>query len=127
MKHLFAFSVMLSAVACGNTSLKYKVVGPEDFSSMIRQADGSILLDIRTPEEVVDGMIPGAEHLDFYGEDFEEAIARIDKHKPVFIYCAKGGRSRQAVDIMKSMSFREVTELKGGYDAWSAKGFATTK
>lgn len=127
MKHLFAFSFIFSAVACGNTSLKYRTVSPEDFSSLMQQSESNMLIDIRTPEEVTDGMIPGAEHIDFYGEDFETTIARIDKHKPVFIYCAKGGRSRQAVDMMKTMNFREIIELKGGYDAWSAKGFATTK
>ncbi|MEZ5030799.1 MAG: rhodanese-like domain-containing protein [Saprospiraceae bacterium] len=51
-----------------------------------------------------------------------EALQRLPKDKPVFVYCRSGNRSGQAMDQMKKMGFREVYNLQGGIGAWSAAG-----
>ena len=50
-------------------------------------------------------------------EDFSEKVAGLDKQRPAFLYCAKGGRSHQAAEIFKEQGFTEVYDLDGGYDA----------
>jgi rhodanese-related sulfurtransferase len=85
----------------------------------------AVLLDVRTPEEVAAGIIPGAVNIDFTAPDFAEKIAGLDKDKTYYVYCKVGGRSAKAIDKMKGTGFKSLYNLEGGYDAWVQKGFET--
>ena len=80
-----------------------------------------ILLDIRTPREFLSGHAPGAKNIDYYAEDFAQSLNRLNKEEAYFIYCNSGNRSRKALRIFKSLGFREVYELRGGW-MWNKKG-----
>ncbi|MBS1488433.1 MAG: rhodanese-like domain-containing protein [Bacteroidetes bacterium] len=55
--------------------------------------------------------------IDFYRDDFKEKVAKLDKSKPVFVYCLAGGRSKSAAKIMADLGFAAVYDLSGGYRA----------
>jgi rhodanese-related sulfurtransferase len=57
-------------------------------------------------------------NINVHDADFSAQLAKLDKDKPVLVYCAAGSRSARAVSIMKEMGFSEIHELKGGYNAW---------
>jgi len=63
-----------------------KVVSVEKFDKLISKKK-TALLDIRTPEEMVEGYIPGAGNVDFLAEDFKEKIQELDKSKTYLLYC----------------------------------------
>jgi rhodanese-related sulfurtransferase len=107
------------------------VVKPVDldvagFSEIIKKSPGT-LLDVRTPEEVVHGKIPGAINMDFYEDDFKKQLKSLDKNKPVYVYCASGGRSGDAAEMMSEMGFTKVYNLEGGFKAWKAAGMPVVK
>ena len=79
------------------------------------------LVDVRTANEYNGGKIENATNIDFYGSVFKTQIEKLDKSKPVMVYCASGGRSGNAAAMMKSMGFKEVYDLKGGYNGWPFK------
>ncbi len=79
-----------------------------------------VLLDVRTPEEIANGKIGEAVELDFTDESFKTKVENLDKNKEYIVYCAAGGRSAKAVDMMKSMGFNRIHNLLGGYTAWTA-------
>ena len=54
------------------------------------------LVDVRTFQEYNSGHIENAINIDFQEEDFSDEIQKIDKDRPVFIYCRSGGRSGRA-------------------------------
>ena len=83
--------------------------------------DGVVVLDVRTPEETAEGKIDGAAEIDFHAPDFQERIATLDKNATYLVYCRSGSRSASASGIMKEMGFKEVYNLLGGYQAWSAE------
>ena len=86
--------------------------GVEEFRSI----PGALLLDVRTPEEFREGHIPGSRNLPL--QDLEEAPAVIESEAvPVFLYCRSGNRSATAARILRSMGYRNVTDL-GGINAW---------
>ncbi|MCB0479160.1 MAG: rhodanese-like domain-containing protein [Crocinitomicaceae bacterium] len=87
--------------------------------------EGIIILDVRTPGETSRGMIPGAVEIDFRGANFEKEVEKLDKSKPVYIYCASGGRSKSAQEKMSSLGFKETYNLLGGFNNWSAQGLPT--
>lgn len=87
----------------------------------------SVILDVRTPEEVNAGIIPGAKVIDFRTSDFASKIGQLDKNKTYFVYCKAGGRSSRTVDMMKNAGFKHIYELDGGFDDWVNAGYPVKK
>ena len=96
------------------------------FKTKIEKGDGT-LLDVRTLGEIKSGKIKGAKHIDYYSSDFISQVSELDKKKPVYLYCASGGRSGGAMLKMKSLGFTELYNLNGGIGAWKKSGYPTIK
>ncbi len=48
-----------------------------------------------------------------------DALAHLDKQRPIAFLCHHGGRSRQAAEHFRAQGFREVFNVAGGIDAWA--------
>lgn len=97
-----------------------KDVIPKEFEQLMAK-EGVQILDVRTPAEVAEGVIPGAIHFDIYDDNFKEMLGKLDKEKPVLVYCAAGGRSGKAMGMMADLGFSEVYNLMGGMRKWSSE------
>jgi rhodanese-related sulfurtransferase/rubrerythrin len=87
---------------------------------MHRQAsDAFTLLDVRQPAEYDSGHIPGAKLIPL--PELNERLTELDFDKPVIVYCAVGGRSRVAAQMLAGKGVREVFNLSGGIKAWDSK------
>ena len=100
----------------------HEVVSPAVFKQRMSEAPGT-LVDVRTPDEWNEGVIEGARLLDFHAEGFAEAIKKTDASKPVYLYCAVGGRSFKAAQLLEKAGFTHVVELDGGMGAWQEAGY----
>ena len=80
------------------------------------------LVDVRTPSEFSEGYISYAENINVMASDFEQKIQKLDKEKPVYIYCRSGQRSNKAAQKMKELGFEEIYDLEGGILAWEKSG-----
>lgn len=80
------------------------------------------LLDVRTPGEVAEGVIEGAEVLDFMSKAFQQNYTQIPKDKSVYLYCRPGNRSGKALAFLKEKGYTSVYHLKGGTSAWLQAG-----
>jgi rhodanese-related sulfurtransferase len=96
----------------------------EEFAKYI---DGAQLLDVRTPDEWSEGIIEGATMANIHEDDFDANLAKLDKEKPVAVYCRSGGRSGKAMAKMNQLGFKEVYSLKGGIGAWREADNLTVK
>lgn len=94
-----------------------KNVSVAEFAELIKNENG-IILDVRTEGEVAAGAIDGSINIDYYSDDFQAEIDKLDKTKPIYVYCAVGGRSGNAMKMMAKKGFLEVYNLSGGYNAW---------
>lgn len=90
-------------------------------------ADSVQLVDVRTPDEWSRGHIKGAVHIDWFSDDFKVQVEKLDKDAPVRLYCAAGGRSEEAREMLRGMGFRDVLDLDGGIGAWKKSGGALVK
>ncbi len=97
-----------------------RVLSASEFKEKLSMEDRQ-LIDVRTDGEYSAGKIADAENIDFYAEDFKDQMAKLDKDKPVMLYCHSGGRSGKAARMLKDMGFKEVYDLKGGYSRWPDK------
>lgn len=77
------------------------------------------ILDVRQPNEYERGHIPGSKLIPL--PDLTERLKEIDQEKPTLVYCAVGGRSRVAAQILAGKGFDSVYNLSGGYKAWQGK------
>lgn len=81
-------------------------------------ADAFTLLDVRQPEEYESEHLPGAKLIPL--PELSGRLAELDAEKPTIVYCAIGGRSRVAAQVLAAKGFREVFNLSGGIKAWSS-------
>ena len=87
-----------------------KDVPVKEFAKLIQSGKG-VLLDVRTPAEVAKGSIKGSVNMNIFDDDFEARIDKMDKSKPVYVYCAAGGRSSEAMEMMKKKGFTEIYKI----------------
>lgn len=80
------------------------------------------LIDVRTSREYADGHIEGALNIDFRDDNFEALIAKVDKTKPIAVYCGRGRRSSKCSAYMKKAGFVKIYDLDGGITEWEFKG-----
>lgn len=93
-----------------------------DFQNKLKTTKEAQLLDVRTPEEYSQGHLEKAENIDYRNEAFKNQVEKLDKNKPVFVYCLSGGRSGQAAKILHEKGFTDVYDMQGGYLKWTSSG-----
>jgi rhodanese-related sulfurtransferase len=97
-------------------------LAPDAYQAALQAAQNVQLVDVRTPDEFRSGHLAGAMNINFHDTDFAQQMARLDKEKPLMVYCAVGGRSGKAAAQLTQMGFKNVTDLQGGFNAWKAQG-----
>lgn len=91
----------------------------QEWVAQLNNDDNAIILDVRTQDEVDDGIIPNAIHLDIYrGQGFIYEVDALDKTKNYYVYCKSGGRSAQACAIMNQLGIKNAYNLIGGFSQW---------
>ena len=100
----------------------YRNFTPQQFDLARTRNTNSVVLDVRTRDEFVEGHIPGAVLIDFKAPDFKQKVGQLDHDKLYLVHCAAGGRSAKAAELMGSLGFERVFNLEGGMKAWTAAG-----
>ncbi|MCB0702111.1 MAG: thioredoxin [Candidatus Kapaibacterium sp.] len=119
-------------MACGNkekteefgNSVISEKLDAKSFHDKMTETPDFHLIDVRTPEEYQSGNLEGSINLNIYDTEFEKELQKLDKNKPVFVYCRSGGRSASAATKMIDMGFKEVYDMKGGITAWNANNLS---
>ncbi len=86
------------------------------------RAAGSIMLDIREPDEVGQGVIPGSVTI-VRGNLEAQVENRIsDKAAPIVVLCAGGVRSAFAAKSLADLGYTNVVSMDGGFNKWKDEG-----
>ena len=80
--------------------------------------DTLVILDVRTPAEWEEGIIEGAVMIDYFSDDFDAGLAKLNPDLPVVVYCRSGGRSSKTALKLKNLGFQKVYNLREGASAW---------
>ncbi|MDQ3110732.1 MAG: thioredoxin domain-containing protein [Bacteroidota bacterium] len=110
-------------VAACHQSVKgnYASLEPKSFAKVADSLTNEQLVDVRTPSEYAAGHLEGATNLDWNGGQFQQEAGKLDKSKPVMLYCRTGGRSTEAAEWLKKEGFTNVYEMKSGITGWQAE------
>ena len=92
--------------------LGIKQISPRDLD----QKKGMMLLDVRSNKEYEQGHIPGAVHVPL--SDIGNKVKKLKKDKELVVYCRNGNQSIWAIKRLMGMGYRNLNNLRGGYNAW---------
>lgn len=98
-----------------------QVIPVAQFEDDIKNKDVQ-LVDVRTVAEYDSGHIKGAENIEYKSEAWSSSIDKLDKSKPVYVYCKKGGRSAKCASLLEEAGFTTVYDLEGGITEWQDEG-----
>ncbi|MFN4239412.1 MAG: rhodanese-like domain-containing protein [Erythrobacter cryptus] len=114
------------AQADGDERASGQVIALAPKALAARLAAGAVrLIDVRTEEEVAEGLIPGAEHIPL--ERFDPGALDLSDGRAVVLYCRSGRRSQIAGEKLAAALGQSVEHLEGGILAWEAAGQPITK
>ena len=102
-------------------------ISVDEFDKKLVETKDVQLVDVRTPEEYQEGHLKNALNYNINGSDFDTELSKLDKTKPVMVYCLGGGRSAEASEIMEKKGFSEVYNMQGGIMKWNAANKPTDK
>ncbi|MBE7651558.1 rhodanese-like domain-containing protein [Tenacibaculum finnmarkense] len=117
MKKYLVFIALIFTVftSCKSQENNIKNTTVADLQLLLKTEKKIQLLDVRTPEECSQGIIKDAIMINVFADDFEEiALKKLDKTKPVYVYCRSGRRSVAASVRLKKQGF-DVYNILGGY------------
>ena len=117
MKNLFLVAIILysfSSSAIGQNI--YKSLSATEFSEYAKEVKYTII-DIRTGREFREGHISGAINIDFFENSFDQVVSAY-RDRPLLVYARSSAQSKQAMDKLRYLNFKEVYELEDGLVAW---------
>jgi rhodanese-related sulfurtransferase len=97
VKKIVTITLLLSAIvfsACSQVSI------PKD----------AVLIDVRTPEEYLEGSAKGAINIPL--NEIQAEATKLDSTKTIVVFCRSGSRAKSAKDILEQMGFKKV--INGG-------------
>jgi len=108
----------LTIFSCANKPTEgITVVSPEEMETLLELKDVQ-LVDVRTEAEHSKGHLVNSQNIDFNSPTFDEDIVKLDKEKPVILYCQRGRRSAKCAEKMQHAGFKKIYDLKGGFSKW---------
>jgi thioredoxin len=124
-RHLFIVLIIISILSCnGQASKNIETIAPKAFAKKIKETPKAQILDVRTPEEFASEHIDNATNVNWLGDNFVAGTEKLDKSKPVFVYCKIGGRSAKAAAKLEELGFKTIYQLEGGMMKWNAAGLS---
>lgn len=104
-----------------------KNIEPIELNAILASNSKVQLVDVRTPSEFNTGHINKALNINYYDRDFSQQISKLDKSKPIYVYCRSGVRSKYSSEILKKLGFKKIYNLKGGILSWSSQNLPLEK
>ncbi|EXJ16769.1 rhd_2599 family sulfurtransferase [Imhoffiella purpurea] len=93
----------------------------EPLRQRLLEGEEVLLVDIRTPAEMAQGVIPDALQMPMHL--IPVRMSELPKDKDVVLYCRSGARSYQACAFMMQQGYDRVLNLRGGIIAWARHGY----
>src|SRR3984893_3576508 len=99
-----------------------KEARPDQVDAQLKTSEPPVLVDIREPDEIQQGIIPGAVVIPrgYFELRVERRVP--DHDQPVVVYCAGGVRSVFAAKTLEQMGYSNVASLAGGFEGWKQQG-----
>ena len=126
IKTILVFACLMLLSGCNSQTKSEQTISASDFAAKIEKSDDAQILDVRTPAEFSSGHLVNAKNSDWNGSTFESEVSKLNKSKPVYVYCRSGKRSAQAAEKLTELGFSNVYNLEGGILQWESASLPVT-
>ena len=94
-------------------SKKYKNINNEELQQIIKNNKDTLILDVRSLGEFRSGHIPKSKNIPV--QELSSKVNTLESYKEddIIVYCASGGRSASAANILAKSGFNKVYNLGG--------------
>ena len=89
----------------------------KELKARMDRKDAFVLVDVREPSEYEIAQIPGARLIPL--GDVAVRANELDTADDIIVHCRSGVRSAKAIQVLKQLGFKKLTNVKGGILAWS--------
>ena len=93
---------------------------PTDLHTAMSAPNPPCVVDIRAASEREAGYIRGTLHLPL--PDLVERAGELPRDRPIVLQCAGGYRSSSGACLLRDLGWSDVSDLVGGFRAWTASG-----
>ena len=114
----WAFADFRDRMSRGAASMGWIRLSSERFAAHI-ETDGVVVINVHVPDQ---GSIKGTDFAIPYTDIVRSASLPADRATQIAVYCRSGLMSTIAARVLAAAGYCNVTELKGGMDAWCADG-----
>lgn len=114
-----------SWVYSGRPVNKLSIDSAQEVQASMEQGDKLSLVDVRTPREIENGIIPGARMIPL--NDILSGQFNLSEDEHHILYCASGYRSNIAASYLQQNGYWDVRALAGGFLAWNRAGYEVQK
>ncbi|HLX25472.1 MAG TPA: rhodanese-like domain-containing protein [Candidatus Cybelea sp.] len=91
-------------------------ITPDGLKRRIDGDEAPFMLDVREPEEMADGVIPGSVNIPM--DDVEQRLHELPTDREIVVICHMGLRSAYVARRLEALGYDRVSNLSGGVDAW---------
>lgn len=119
--YVFGVAIILSfhfSIFSCSSNNQANTISVDEFEKQLIATKGEQLVDVRTAQEFEKYRIVSAKNIDVKASEFSKEIEKLDKNRPVLIYCLSGARSKSAMEILQRAGFKTIYNLDGGINAW---------
>lgn len=110
----------------GSAAHGYETHDVRDWKQLYESTPGAFLLDVRTPQEYVQGHLANATLIPVDAVRANADRLPEDKTTPIFVYCRSGNRSATASATLADLGYTNVHNMAGGILDWQAAGYPVT-
>lgn len=117
---LLILLILTSSLTCAcasSSSATYQKISQTEAYEIMQKQRGYIIIDVRTPEEYLEGHIKNAKLLPLQNIPQDIDIVLKDRNQLILVYCRSGNRSKQAASKLVEAGFKNVKDF-GGIIEW---------
>jgi adenylyltransferase/sulfurtransferase len=89
----------------------------KQLAERLKKKDKFVLLDVREQNEFDIARIPGSKLIPL--SELGTRVNELDTADDIVVHCKSGMRSQKAINQLKQLGFKKLTNVKGGILAWS--------
>ena len=132
MKGLLLASMLAVSLVQADDTVEAPItnIAVDEASEFAAQHENVVILDVRTPLEYEMSHITGSVNANVQDESFEDIVAALNPNKTYIVHCTKNpadGRSSRALATLRSLGFKNLYSLEGGYGAGQEAGLSLTE
>ncbi len=86
----------------------------KDFVHKMNKDKNSVLIDVRTPEELDQTVFDVVVNINYLSHDLADQLEALDKTKNYYVFCRTGRRSIRVCTLLNNSGFEFVHNLDGG-------------